>query len=231
MQRGRVWKPLRERGGWMHLSERAVFLALLERADNEDCSIPPYVTPSLVQLAEMAGCSKSAAALALGHLEWHGWVERKRSKGGRSRKTAYQLREGFPCGPECDQRRPLSPRAGRQSSPPPKRSGDRTVYDGKQSGERTPKQSNSHSQTRRPARVSDEGLREGEGRQGSVAQPAVRSVAGASSAGDSANGQRKACAVCQLPMDPALVAAGYSTHPCCDPYEVSPLWPVTDISR
>jgi hypothetical protein len=34
------------------------------------------------------------------------------------------------------------------------------------------------------------------------------------------------CAVCQTPMDPVLPAASFTTHPCCDPDEVSPLWPV-----
>jgi hypothetical protein len=46
----------------------------------------------------------------------------------------------------------------------------------------------------------------------------------------SANGL-ELCAVCQLPMDPVLRAAGFTTHPCCDPDEVSPLWPSTEISQ
>ena len=82
MRRGEAWKPLRERGGWMRLSERAIFFALLERSDNGDCSIPAHMTPSLVQLAEACCCSVSTVKLALNHLEWHGWITRKRSKGG-----------------------------------------------------------------------------------------------------------------------------------------------------
>jgi len=70
------------------------------------------MTPSLAQLAEAVCCSKSTAAAALEHLEFYGWVDRKRSKGGRSRKTTYQLQEGFACGPQCDYyRRPPSLRA------------------------------------------------------------------------------------------------------------------------
>jgi hypothetical protein len=33
------------------------------------------------------------------------------------------------------------------------------------------------------------------------------------------------CAVCETAMDPVLPAAGFTTHPCCDPDEVSLLWP------
>jgi hypothetical protein len=30
---------------------------------------------------------------------------------------------------------------------------------------------------------------------------------------------------CMVPLDPALIAAGFRSHPCCDPAEVSPIWP------
>ncbi len=30
---------------------------------------------------------------------------------------------------------------------------------------------------------------------------------------------------CPLVLDPILVTAGFMTHPCCDPGEVSELWP------
>jgi hypothetical protein len=33
------------------------------------------------------------------------------------------------------------------------------------------------------------------------------------------------CWVCGRPLDPVLVLNRYATHPTCDPYEVSPLWP------
>ena len=151
MRRGEAWKPLRERGGWMRLSERAVFLALLERSDNADCSIPAYMTPSLVVLAETCCCAKSTAAAALDHLERHGWLTRKRSKGGQGHKTAYQLGEGLPCPPDCS-----------------KRSDSRTVHESRRSDSRTPERSDSHPENRRSDHVSDVGLSEGEDRQGSA---------------------------------------------------------------
>jgi MarR family len=144
MRRGEAWKPLRDRGGWMRLSERAVFYALLERSDNGDCSIPAHMTPSLVQLADACCCSKSTVARALDHLEWHGWITRKRSKGGQGHKTAYQLADGFACPPDCS-----------------KRSDSRTVHGGKRSGYRTPKRSDSHPGNRRSGPVFDVGIGEG----------------------------------------------------------------------
>jgi hypothetical protein len=30
---------------------------------------------------------------------------------------------------------------------------------------------------------------------------------------------------CGRPLDPALTAAGFRSHPCCDPDEVNPAWP------
>jgi DNA-binding MarR family transcriptional regulator len=194
MRRGEAWKPLRERGGWMRLSERAIFYALLERSDNADCSIPAHMTPGLAQLAEACCCSKSTVATALDHLERHGWIKRKRSKGGRALKTTYQLAEGLACPDSCQ-----------------KRSGSRTVYGEKLSDSRTPKLSDSHSENRRSDHVSDVGISEGEGRQGSAL---------------------KRCLICQLPMDPILPANGYGTHPCCDPGEISPRWsPRADSSE
>jgi len=149
MRRGEAWKPLRERGGWMHSSERVVFYALLERSDNGDCSIPVHMTPSLVQLAEACCCSKSTVALALNHLERHGWITRKRSKGGQGHKTAYRLDEGFGCPPDCS-----------------KRSDSRTVHEGKRSDSRTHKRSDSHSQNGRSDPASDVGIGEGGNREG-----------------------------------------------------------------
>jgi hypothetical protein len=157
MRRGEAWKALRERGRWMRLSERAVFLALLERSDNDDCSIPAKMTPSLVQLAESCCCSKSTAALALDHLAWHGWVDRTRTRGGRSHKTTYKLARGFECSPDrCDH-------PAKRSD---KRSDSRTVSGDKRSDSRTAKRSDSHPENRRSTPVFAEGIREGEEREG-----------------------------------------------------------------
>jgi hypothetical protein len=185
VRRGEAWKALREHGGWMRLAERAVFYALLERSDNADCSIPAHMTPSLMQLAEACCCSKSTAAGALTHLELHGWVVRHRSgkpdaKGpGRGHKTTYQLDHGWVCD---------------TGNCPAKGSGTRTLSRPKGSGSRTAKGSDSHPQTRRPDRVSDEGIREGKDRQG----PAL-------------------CRICRTPLDPVLAGFGDVTHLCCDP--------------
>ena len=109
------------------------------------------MTPSLVQLAEAVCCVKSTALAALDHVEHHAWVTRKRSKGGRTKKTTYQLLPGFPCPPDC-----------------PKRSGRRTVSQRKRSDSRTPKRSDSHMQNSRPDPVLDVGISEGKGWQGSA---------------------------------------------------------------
>jgi hypothetical protein len=150
VRRGEAWKPLRENGGWMRTPERAVFLALLERSNNDDCSIPPKMTPGLAGLAEMACCSKSTVALALKHLERHNWLTRKQSKGGAGCKTTYQLRAGLRCYPDCEQRHPRTVR-----QPDSFQSGE--------SDSRIVKLSDSHPQTHRSTPFPTEGKRrEGE---------------------------------------------------------------------
>jgi hypothetical protein len=176
MRRGDAHKHLREHGHWMQMSERVVFYALLERADNNDCAIPGFMTPSLVQLAGDCSCSKASVATALRHLEHHSWIGRGRGKGGRGHKTAYQLHAGFPCAPGCDYWRP-SPAQRRRSSPPPeqshdttvpeeKRSNDWTVSEEKRSNGWTQKRSNEVLQTPRSGPVLDEGIYEGGGKEG-----------------------------------------------------------------
>ena len=101
MRRGEAWKHLREYGPWMRVTERAVFLALLERSNNGDCAIPPRFTPGLDQLAEVVCCSRATVTRALAHLELHGWVKRTRSVGGARCKSTYQLTAGGVCKPGC----------------------------------------------------------------------------------------------------------------------------------
>jgi hypothetical protein len=149
VRRGEAWKPLREHGKWMRLSERAVFLALLERSDNADCAIPAHMTPSLVQLAEACCCSVSAVKLALDHLDRHGWLIRKRTRGGRGHKTTYQLDHGWPCPLTCEKRATQKPVSG-----------------DKQATQKPEKQAKTYSYPRRSGPVSDEGIREGEVREG-----------------------------------------------------------------
>jgi hypothetical protein len=190
MRRGEAWKPLREYGGWMRLAEKAVFYALLERSNNDDCAIPYRYTPSLAQLAEAVGGSKSTVVLALDHLEWHRWIHRKRvSNPGRGHKTTYQLIPGGFCHPYCElltRRRRPSPNSRRQSSAAPKGSDSRTLSDGKGSDSRTLKGSDSHPQTRRSAFVPHVGSTEGGTKQGQF-EPAAFSHWPAGSIGDEAN--------------------------------------------
>jgi Helix-turn-helix domain len=194
--------------------------------------MPPHMTPSLEQLAEACGCWKSTVVAALDHLEDHGWLTRTRTtkrdaKGpGRGHKTAYQLLSGCECPPSCDRyrdRRPAPGDGGRQSPTSPKGSDSRTLSERKGSDSGLRK---GPIRTRKPAGqpVSDEGIREGEDRQGSsFTEQRVCDVT-ADKAVDVTHSLRS-CSVCQLPMDPVLPAAGFTTHPCCDPDEVSPLRP------
>jgi hypothetical protein len=173
MKRSEAWKPLREHGGWMQMSERVVFYALLERADNADCSIPAFMTLSLAQLAEACCCSRASVKAALRHLERHGWMIRKRTgskdsgKTGRGHKTTFQLLGGFPCAPGCDYWRP-SPAERRQPSPVEKGANEQPLYEEKGANERPPKGANEVLQTPRSDPVSDEGLTEGEGKEGTA---------------------------------------------------------------
>lgn len=83
----------------LSVAEYAVFMTLLDRADNDTCVVPDRRTPSLRQMALESKVSKSTVALGLDHLERHGWLSRERSKGGRGAKTSYVLVPGVvsPC--------------------------------------------------------------------------------------------------------------------------------------
>lgn len=176
----------------MRPSERIVFLVLLERSDNTDCTIPAYMTPSLPQLADATGYTVSTAKEALTHLEKHAWMTRARGPGGRGRKSGYQLTAGR----ECDAPNPSAcirlPKQADGSAPLTKKQADGSAQ----------KQADGATENSRSDNVSDVGHRRGRVEVG----PAL-------------------CAVCQLPMDPVLPKAGFTTHPCCDPNEVSPDWP------
>jgi hypothetical protein len=114
----------------MRPSEKIVWLVLLERSDNADCTVPAFMTPSLAQLADTVGYSISTTAEALAHLERHGWVCRDRSKGGRGHKTGYRLAAGDTCGPAClqplKQSGPSDCLPEKQSGPPDQKQSDLT---------------------------------------------------------------------------------------------------------
>jgi hypothetical protein len=181
----------------MRPSERIVFLILLERSDNTDCTVPAFMTPSLAQLADATGYTVSATKEALTHLEKHGWLSRARGAGGRGHKSGYQLTAGSSCGSA----RPAD------CLRPPKRADGPATFTKKQADGSAKKQADGGSSGRRSNAVSDVGRRRG-GEEG----PAV-------------------CRICQLPMEPLWPDAGFTTHPWCQPSEVSSIWPVTEISR
>ena len=151
MNRNELGKHRREHGQWMRPSERIVFLILLERSDNADCTIPAFMTLSLAELADSAGYTISAAAEALTHLERHGWLTRTRSKGGKGHKTSYRLAAGGQCAA-------TSPAVCLR---PPKQSGGAECLASKQSDGADLKQSDEPSENRRSVPVSDEGINEG----------------------------------------------------------------------
>jgi MarR-like DNA-binding transcriptional regulator SgrR of sgrS sRNA len=101
---------------------------------------------------------------------------------------------------------------GRCPGPPrcQKRSTPRTVSAGKRSETWTEKRSTEHSQEPRSERVLDEGLQRRGGEEGKG--PAV-------------------CRICRRPLEALWPAAGFTTHPWCQPSEISSIYPVTDINR
>lgn len=151
MRRSEAGKHLRTRGRWMRPSERIVFLILLERSDNADCSVPAFMTPSLAQLADATGYSVSATKEALTHLGRHGWVARTRG-GGRGHKSGYQLAEGH----ECHAATPAG------CLRPPKQADESAPLTRKQADGSAQKQADEHSQNGRSDPVSHEGISEGE---------------------------------------------------------------------
>ena len=64
-------------------------LALLDRADNDDCVIPAWRAPSLSAAAQDTSLARSTAAAALAHLELHGWLERSGQKSGQMKGTRH----------------------------------------------------------------------------------------------------------------------------------------------
>lgn len=151
MRRGEAGKHLRTHGRWMRPSERIVFLILLERSDNADCSVPGWRTPSLDQLADETRYTISATKEALAHLEKHGWLIRQRSAGGRGRKSAYQLSAGQPC---------TSPTPAACLRPRKQADGSARIAE-KQADGSAQKQADEPTRNGRSDPVSDQGLRRG----------------------------------------------------------------------
>jgi helix-turn-helix protein len=141
----------------MRPSEKIVWLILLERSDNANCTVPAFMTPSLAQLSDAVGYSRSTTAEALAHLERHGWIYRERSKGGRGHKTGYRLTAGEPCEAGCLE-------SLKQSDGP-------DCLPEKQSDGPDQKQSDLTSPNPRSDPVSDVGHRRGRVKEGTASQP------------------------------------------------------------
>lgn len=79
-----------KRCGYLSPAERLVFLALLGVADNADCAVPEWMTPTVTALIEWTSLGRRTVLYAIAHLERHGWIERKSSR-GRGHKNEYAL--------------------------------------------------------------------------------------------------------------------------------------------
>lgn len=99
MRRSDAGKVLK-RNRYLSISERLVFLLLLEGADNDTCDLPAKMAPnSRVELADWAGLSPRQVQRVFRHLEGHGWVGLERGS-GRGKGTKYRLLPRTP-DPEC----------------------------------------------------------------------------------------------------------------------------------
>lgn len=181
-------------------AEKLVMLSLLSRAENEDCTLPARYTPTERQLAGNASLSLLRVKDVLRHLRRHGWLDVRPGRGRPpldkrkktlSRRSFYILFPGS--APE-----PCGP--------------DCPGIDRKRTAK---KDAPAHPITQKkdaPAHpVKDASASEFSQVNGTNALK-----------GRDEGGMREGapdCAVCGTPMDPVLPAAGYRTHPCCDPDE------------
>jgi len=120
MRRGPAGRLIR--GSALRPNEKLVMLALLDRADNEDCKIPAWRSPSLTAVGQDTSLARSTVVVTLAHLELHGWLERSGRKAGQmaGSKQSGRGRSGtrwalfpldFAPGP-CSCRKPDSPARG-----------------------------------------------------------------------------------------------------------------------
>jgi hypothetical protein len=96
-----------------------IYDALFTRAQWKTAVIESKFQPrSLIELADWARMSLSNVKRGLNHLEYHGWVERRRWKTpGRGHRTRYFLAVGRDCEPDCPLRKAAKPEpfSGRES--------------------------------------------------------------------------------------------------------------------
>lgn len=101
---------------YLTAAEKAVFQSLLEGADNANCSVPHFATPSMTELATWTSLHRATVYRSVEHLELHGWLSHE-AGGGRGRRSKYSLVPRVPdtvCGCErVAQRDPLKSGKGR----------------------------------------------------------------------------------------------------------------------
>jgi hypothetical protein len=102
-----------KRCDYLTAAERLVFLALLEVANNVDCKVPDFQTPSVPKLVRETHLSRTTVKAAIKHLAIHGWIDHE-SGVGQGRLSKYHLCPGEPnaeCGPSCTKGRRSTPLA------------------------------------------------------------------------------------------------------------------------
>lgn len=85
VKRGPAGRAIRDSA--LRPNEKLVMLALLDRADNEDSTIPAWRSPSLRAVESDTSLAHSTVVTVLAHLEMHGWLERSGQKRGQMPKT------------------------------------------------------------------------------------------------------------------------------------------------
>ena len=81
MRRGEAGRLIRDSS--LSSTEKLVMLALLDRADNDDCAIPPWRSPSLLAVEKDTSLAHSTVLKTVAHLELHGWLQRSGSQRGQ----------------------------------------------------------------------------------------------------------------------------------------------------
>ncbi|MCW2900626.1 MAG: hypothetical protein JWO67_2891 [Streptosporangiaceae bacterium] len=158
-RRGQAGRAIKKSG--LPSSQRHVLLDLLEVCDNDTGVVPEWLTPSLKALAAGTGLSKSRVSAALNHLDYHRWIGRERSTGGRGNKTIYTvLPDGLTGLTDCDC--PKETRNYGQPREPGK--GPKTTPE--RVPKRGPKGSQRGTSFPRSEQVSHEGHQQGEEREG-----------------------------------------------------------------
>jgi hypothetical protein len=123
VRRGQAGRLVRDSS--LKPNERFIMLVLLDRANNDDCTIPAWCSPSLQAVEHDTGLAHSTVVKSLAHLEMHLWLAREGQKRGQVAKTKGSGRgrtatrwtlmpDGGPLACNC----PKPDRPSRDQSPP-----------------------------------------------------------------------------------------------------------------